>query len=291
MIVKKSSFSFFFEASRILYDWGLHFIDRFPMLVDFRFFNGLHALLGAVTASFLEGRSLFHLKRLLMTQVFLHKKLENHLKQNKRRSICARVFCVDSRLCVCVAYSMGEHTLSGQTIFEIASQKIPALKEVDLSTYRWINQDLKCSFCYLELEKMRGKNPTHSEMKALGSYLETQLNCLTYNPAIFWPYNEEEAFKQLLILAREITSPKDFPQVSLHFQQQTQKHIEFLVYLARPKRAVKAKTAITSAHFPASTSCIILVKKELDLEIPVLAEAFSLLIPSKNAQEEQRFTF
>ena len=76
-----------------------------------------------------------------------------------------------------------------------------------------------------------------------------------------------------------MSSPEDYPQVSIHFQKQSAHSLEFLIYLARPQVTVLPKTAIVDDHFLLSTQLVVHLRKEIPSNVPTLIEAFSLFIP------------
>ncbi|MEM7174657.1 MAG: peptide ABC transporter substrate-binding protein [Chlamydiota bacterium] len=280
MVVTSSKNQLDLNGNQDLYTWALSLSKRFPNWVDFRLVRGINAILGVGAASsFADSRSFFHLKRLLITQFSLQKKIEQKINQADERPLFVRVFSIQSRLCIAIAYSKGENDLKSGAILEVASQKVPALKKVEHSSYQWTSQDLPYAFYYLELEKMRGKDLLFAAIKDLEKHLKKHLCHYISELSVFWPYNHEEAFKQLLILAKETSSAKDYPQVSIHFQKQTAHQLEFLIYLARPKAGLSQETAITSSQFPASIQLIAHLTKEINAKVPTLIEAFSILIP------------
>ncbi|MEM7175706.1 MAG: ABC transporter substrate-binding protein [Chlamydiota bacterium] len=254
----------FTQHAQNLYAWANRTIKRFPKSVDSRLIRGLYTILGPeVSSSFLKKRSLFHLKRLLVTQFLLQKKMEQHCIQ-KKNQLLVRIFSIDGTLCIVTGYPKKESKITGQIILEVASQKVPALQKVDRSFYQWESQEFSYAFCYVELEKMRGKDLSSFEAKNLATHLSANLCYYLSETSIFWPYNHEEAFKQLLILAKEISSKKDYPQVSIRFQKQIPTQLEFIIYLARPKATVSLETAITDSHFPLSTQLIPHIKQEVN---------------------------
>ncbi|MEM7175477.1 MAG: peptide ABC transporter substrate-binding protein [Chlamydiota bacterium] len=286
MVIPSPTPQVFLENNQDLYTWAFSFSKRFPNWVDSRLIRGLNAILGAGAArSFVDERSFFHLKRLLITQFLLQKKIEQKLNEEDERPLFVRVFSLQSRLCIAIVYSKAETDLKSDAILEMASQKVPALKKVEFSSYQWASQDLPYAFYYLELEKMRGKDLLFAEIKDLENHLKKHLCHYISELSVFWPYNHEEAFKQLLVLAKEIFSAKDYPQVSIHFQKQTAHQLEFLIYLARPKPNLSPETAITSSQFPVSIQLILHLTKEIDTKVPTLIEAFSVLIPIEKCKK------
>ena len=270
------------RSSQKLYDWGVALIRRFSRSIDSRLLRAFDFTLGAATPSFFQTRSPMHCKRLLLANFFLQKEMERKLSRQESRPVCVQVFLEASQLCIAIAYSRQEGVISEDAILEIASQRISSLKKVERSGYHWICPDLPYAICYVELEKVRGAIPLRKEGKWVKEELYYQLPRRLSGVSIFWPYNHEEAFKQLLILEKEITSTEDDPQVTVRFQKQTFESLEFLVYLVRPKHLVSQSVLITAERFPPSIQLIHHVKRELGCEIPCLAEAFSLVFPLKN---------
>lgn len=277
MMLGSTTFSLYEQT---LYAWATKIIQRFPKYVDFRLMKGVHALLGPGTSpSFVEKRSLSHLKRLLLIQFFLQKKVEEDLLQQKS-PLLVKLFSIDTLLCIALIYCKQDSPLNEQIILDVASQKIPTLKKVDASFYQWENKKPSYDFCYIELEKMRGKKLLPIELHELGRYLQAEIFHYVSETSIFWPYNHEEIYKHLLILANEISSSKDSPQVSFHFRRQTIRHVEFLVYVARPFSLSSKKTFITDDCFPPSTQLTVHIKQEIDSKFPTLIEAFSFFVPA-----------
>ena len=265
-----------------LRQWTDRWMKRFPAFSDCRLLQGLYAILGpGMPPLFLKKRSLRHLKQLLLIQFSLQKKCEMPLSPQKEP--LARIFPLNAILCVAVMYPKQENRLNQQSLIEVTSQKIPTLKEVKDSFYHW--ESPSHVFCYIELEKMRGNRLVAADMRALEGYLQKELPYYLEETSTFWPYNHEEAFKQLPILAQQISKTDDCPQVSIHFARQMSKHLEFLVYLARPKSIVSKKTALIETRFPASIHLTLHARQEVHQKLALLIEAFSLRIPSEPCQK------
>ncbi len=268
-----------FSCGQDLCAWANRLRCRFPKLIDSRLLKGIYAILGPGTSpSFLQKRSAQHLKRLVLTQFLLVKNMERIPSQHHPLPL-VRIFSIDHTLCIAILYRKKENTLNKQTILKLASQKIPALKQIDGSFYQWENQQPSYHFSYVELKKVRGKNLYLAQIKELERCLKQELSRYLLESPMFWPYNYEEIFKQTLILAHEISSDKDAPQMSIHFQKQTSNQLEFLICLARPKASVCSETMLKSSHFPLATRLTPHMKQEVACTISTLIEAFSLLIP------------
>jgi hypothetical protein len=73
------------EREQKLYEWAIGFVKRFPKWADSRLIKGFYLILGpGVSACLLQERSLFHLKRLLLNQFLLQKKIESSLAVQKK---------------------------------------------------------------------------------------------------------------------------------------------------------------------------------------------------------------
>ncbi len=269
-------------AEKDIFYWIVNLIPRFPKSLDARLLKGFHYLLGpGIAPSFIKTRSLPHLKKLLLTQFSFQKKIEGAFALG-HELLLVRIFPVGSLICIAIAAPKKAHPLSGQMILEIAGQQVPALKKIDASFFAWDNPTWPYTFCYVELEKMRGKDLLTSEITSLEAHFKREIPYHLAETSTFWPYNHEEAFKELLILAKELTSTTDAPQVSIHFRKQTSNDLEFIVYLARPKSHLSRETTLTNCSLPSSIQLTTHLRKELESDIPLIAEAFSLIIPIKH---------
>jgi hypothetical protein len=90
---------------------------------------------------------------------------------------------------------------------------------------------------YLEIEKQDGKDFSLDEVQNLRTCLPDQIksNVERLTHPIFMPRNEEEVFKNILTLAKEIRFVNDTPQVILSFEGQQGSQLCFTVILVRIK--------------------------------------------------------
>lgn len=262
------------KKHREVHKWASHLSARFPKRVDGDFLRGLSILWGIGGPSFLQERAIAHVKRLLWLQYALCKRSEQEDK-----AIHAKVFCLGFRLCIAVGYRLRETSLSDEALVEVVGQKVAALKKVVGSVYKW--EGRACGFFYIEFEKMRGRQLSFPELQEFERHLAQRLGTYLAAPTVFWPYNHEDALKQLLVLAKEVVSPQEVPQVSLHFQKQTARDVEFLVYMARVKETLSSKEGIAKECFPPSIQLVVHLKEEVDFGVPTLIEAFSMVIPHR----------
>ena len=181
--------------------WALSAMKRFPSWLDFSLIKGIHTIFGmGVSMDFVQQRSISHLKRLLIMQFFLQKKLQIE-PRNYANPLLVKIFRQDELLCINIAYVKKNHTLTHNTILDTANKKFAALKKIPHSFYQWQHPELPYVFCYAEIQKIRGKELTFLELKMLEKHLAKKLKDHLLETQIFWPYNHEEAFKRLLVRA------------------------------------------------------------------------------------------
>jgi len=214
---------------------------RFPKVFDNRLHKGLYALLGNTYSQFLEERSINHLKRILLSQFFLQNQLEqvSSTKEGEGRKIFVHVFSVSSHICIAtgLSYDCQSEIFNKQHILSSVETFIAGIKEIPKSFYRWHIQEQTYLFCYLEVQKLRGKDLSRQELKKLQVDLKKQMarSVTPYCPSVFWPYNHEESFRQIFILNKEIQNDRDLPQVSIQFKGLSSTEVEFLIHMACPK--------------------------------------------------------
>ncbi len=262
------------EKEEALLAWGASISRRFPQWADSRFTQVIYALLGSVAPSFFNEKSLTQLKKIVLAHYLLHKK-------EKVPGIYAKVFVDRPRLCLIVLFSGKKKAAPKELLVEACEQKIDTLWEVPFSHNQWHGCDPLFTFHYVEFEKLRGALPSRAEREEVRCYLEEKLGTHDTD-TLFWPYNHEEAFKQIVGLAKEVSSRCDLPQVSLHFHKHEKQHIEFMVYMARPKRESPKQKFLQREDFPSSLTHISHVRKEIKSNLTCLVEAFSLKFSTKN---------
>lgn len=90
----------------------------------------------------------------------------------------------------------------------------------------------KIRFFYLELAK---RSFTPSEIKALKVKLSQEILRQIENVVhpVFMPRNDEELIRNLIVLNKQIKYKRDIPQVSIHYETQSESDLNFTVIFAR----------------------------------------------------------
>lgn len=102
-------------------------------------------------------------------------------------------------------------------------------------SYLTERQNQKFLFLYFEISKKDSSSFSFKEMRYFQEKLPTELKKqieIVAHP-IFMPRNEEELLRNLIVLSKEIKYLRDLPQVSIHYEKQTDENLSFTVLLAR----------------------------------------------------------
>ena len=155
----------------------------------------------------------------------------------------------------------------------------PELQLVKESFYRHVLQHDDLRIFYFEIEKKTGQSFSLLERKALKEGIEERIKSSVQklSPSVFMNLNDEEAYKNLIVLSREITSIHDIPQVYITLERHEGKEIVFHVALVQisPFHRFSFKDRVFG--------CSIVLDRELPIRFlnghPVEAYLFRLFLP------------
>ncbi len=112
---------------------------------------------------------------------------------------------------------------------------VSGAKEVDDSFYSFRDPEHPFVFLYLEIKKTRGAGFSGQELRrlrdSLPSELKESIECLS--PSLFIPRNEEEIYRNIVQISKELKYVHDLPQVMISFQEQSSEHLRFTVIILR----------------------------------------------------------
>lgn len=217
---------------------------RFPSSADGSLFNDLtlHYILS--TKKFFDHRKTDHLARAVLSIHVMQKKLlramtfSPHMRHLQIRWIPANLrFPFSSRpVFGCL---IGFNLLDRYEVFDeenivLALQKhLPQLRLVKESSYCHTSQHKDLKIFYFEIEKRNGQPFSLSERNLLKKGLEQKVrkSIQQLSPTIFMGMNDEESYKNVLVLSQEIQCLSDLPQAYIALDQQTGKEIIFRVTL------------------------------------------------------------
>ena len=228
---------------------------RFPKTFDSRLRSGLDRLVVNSSENFISERSTSHLTRLLVIQFFLQKRMEAALGKKDFR-LFTKFFRTDSHIClIAVLPCVEEEQLITQDhLIKSMQTVVPGVYGIADSFWGWLHPEFPYMSLYIEMQRLRGKEISAKETHFLRDPFEEQLLHILHAPtsSVFWPFNEEEAYKQIQVLQRELSSPDDQPQATIHLRQRSTHSLEFIVNLVRPasKRISDLSSDLTSSLCP-----------------------------------------
>lgn len=253
-------------------------------------FKDLFLLFIIATKKFLDHRSTSHLFRLLLAIHFMQKKLQRsatfspHLRHLEIKWIPAALsFPFSSKPvlgCLIGFNVMDRYELFDEENILLALQKhLPELRLVRESSYCHTSQYKNLKLFYLEIEKKDGAKFSLSERKLLTTNLEEKVrnSIQTLMPSIFMGHNEEETYKNILVLSQEIHSLSDLPQAYITLFQQNKNEIIFRVTLVNvtPFHSISLKERFFDCTFVSQRSMKV---RHLD-DHPIEAHVFCLHLP------------
>lgn len=251
---------------------------RFPKLFNRPLYRSFEQMVVNSPADFLSTRTSPHVRMILCVQFFLHKRIEAAFKKEapNQKHLFLKLFKVPSRICVSLVFS-SSYTFQKEQLLRALDTLLPGISEIPKSSYVWHSAEHPYYFCYFEVDKLRGKELSSSQLRALEKTLKDQMLASSpLTPAVFWPYNKEESHRQLQLLIREMKSKQDLPHVSIHFQEQSPNSLEFLIHLVRPK----ALQPIALEKLPESLYFFRYSHHQLSTPFPIEAESFSIRMQS-----------
>jgi len=254
-------------------------IDRFPNFFDDRLHKGIDRLMANSSDELLKTSSFEHLKKILWVQFFLQKRMEKSLEENEgQKQLFLKLFSEGPQISLASIFStsLGIHP---DQILKTFHTLLPGIQQIPGSFFLWHHPELPFLFCYSEVTKIRGKELNKKEVRAIEEELREKL-ALTppLTPGLFWPYNKEDAYRQLQLLQREIKRGEDLPHVSVHFREQTSSSLEFLIYLVCPKFSESLDKIFK--RLPDFLHFFCRFHYETKIPVPLQAGAFSVKMPS-----------
>lgn len=232
-----SSFNFIYKK---LHNWIL----RFPHVVESSIINDLYILNLIASKKFLDHRTPIHLFRLVLSMYKMQKKLlrastfSAHQRHLEFRWIpTSLLFPFSSKPvmgCLIGFNAMGRYELFDEVNVVLALQKnFPDLRLVKESSYQHTSQDKNLKVFYFEVEQKEGTPFSLQDRSLLKNTIEEKIknSILELSPTRYIEKNEEEIYKNILVLSQEIQSIQDLPQASINFDHQTTNELVFQVTL------------------------------------------------------------
>jgi oligopeptide transport system substrate-binding protein len=219
-------------------------LARFPLATDETLFDDLFLLYLLAPKNFFENRSPSQIFRLSLSLHLMQKKIlksatfSTHKRHLEIRWIPARLlfpFCSKPVLGCLVGFNlMNRYELFDEENVVLALRKyLPTLNLVKNSVYCHTSQHRILKMFYFEIEKDDHTAFSSLERILLENNMSRKINnsIQTLAPTIFMKLNEEEIYKNVLVLRQEIKTLSDLPQAYIVLDQQTGSEIVFRIIL------------------------------------------------------------
>lgn len=250
-------------------------------------------LFAFASGEFIEKRSVQLLSRLIISQHLMRKAL---LKSTTQAPEVRHVACrmLSSKLTfpftskhvlgifVGIRFLNKYEFFCEEHLLKAVQKVVPGIQSVPGSVYTFQRQGDPFKFLYIEIEKRENGTLTLHERQLLFQSLTEQLKWSVekLQPAIFMVGNEEEIVKNILVLSREISSVKDLPQITIHFEEQTELEVKFRIVLVHVinQHHLPLDTCFqanqTVVYLPGRTQIV----RHLRKKYPIQAQVFQLSI-------------
>lgn len=222
---------------------------RFSRTIDKNIFKELDRISVLLETSFADQRSAHHLAKIAYSTYFIRRKLSQNLTH----------FPFNDHLDIRVFPSSLHFTFASKPVLSILAHAylkdkyeifdeeqvlctirklIPEIQLVKDSVYTFQPSKNAVKTLYFEISKRSGDEFCLEEIGSLKTLLKEEIKFSIEQlvPRVFMIRNEEEVFKNILVLSREIHSVLDLPQVMILFDQQTSQEAMFTIVLVRVSR-------------------------------------------------------
>ncbi|MGA8163490.1 MAG: peptide ABC transporter substrate-binding protein [Waddliaceae bacterium] len=282
----QSSHPFYDPVYQKLNQW----VFRFPFSADQFIGDDLDLFFLLASKTYLDHRMANHLFRVILSLHFMQKKLlyktnfSPHQRHVKVRWIPTQLIFPFSQKTV-IGCLIGYNAVDRYEVFDeenavLTLQKsLPHVQLVEKSAYSHPSQYANMRLFYFEIEKEDGASFSLAEQTLLKHLLKEKVksSIQRLSPSIFMGLNNEEIYKNTIILSQEIQSLQDLPQASITLDQQTGKEVIFLVNLVQvcPLHRFSLKERFFDCRFESERVATV---RHLDNH-PIQAHIFRLCLP------------
>jgi oligopeptide transport system substrate-binding protein len=223
--------------------------------------NVLMRTLSEADEVFIAKKSPKEIERLIYLQYHFRKRIKGDRQSAGTRSLFLKLFKSDDDGVSAVKIAIGtslQHSYEAfeeKHIYRALVSLLPGIRIIPGSFYSCYERSHSFLFCYLEIERLRGTNVTSKDIHLLRTRLplalEQSIQPLAFS--VVFSYNEEEMYKSVIQLARELRSGEDLPQVSISFQGLTRDVLRFNVGVVRARKKNLATFQHHAHLLPSST--------------------------------------
>lgn len=174
--------------------------------------------------------------------------------------------------------------LEDEHLLQILQNQIPNIRIIPGSSYNLYHQKNSSPLLYFQIEKTSHDSFSTHEILQLkrnfGPHLPDSIQ--TRLPYIFCARNEEEIFKNILTLAKEITTLEDIPQVIITQENSAESRVHFIAIIVRIQK--KGQPFFSESLQPMNLSLQYRILREqivrfFENKSPIVASVIALSIP------------
>lgn len=236
-------------------------VSRFPSLFSDETLLHAFSLLSQAEANWIKTRDEKHLRWLVMAHsLLISKVLALKTAHPAHRHLHLKLRCIQldqggEGIGIAVVFnSLREYEALGvRHILQAVEQILPGIHHLPNLSYNYQHAKSKIHFLYLEFRRLRGHNISKDELSELRSRLPKDLKSriTSLSPSLFIPRNEEELFRNILQLEKELQYVRDLPQVMLYFQGQWRESLRFTGIVLRLIREEHQSLEELASNLPA----------------------------------------
>lgn len=221
-----------------------HLLETRPKAFDRDTFHEIRQHLNHFSQEFLSKRDQRHLSRIIAYQYLFKKILQDKIKSApSERHLSIKItncYLKEKEPITCILIGMNflkeTEKFEHRHLQEAIKTCLPSAIFVE-NSFLIDRRHEKILFIYIEIQKQAPHFFTTKEIKQLKEKLPLKLirHIETVAHSIFMPRNEEELLRNIIILANQIKYVRDLPQLSIHYEKQTDTHLFFTIILVRLK--------------------------------------------------------
>lgn len=236
----------FHSSFRLTYKNLKKWIDRYSQTFDEAILGDLVLFYSLAKKKYLDHREARHLTRLILSIYQIQKKLiSSSTLFSSSRHLFVRwmptnlMFPFSSKpvLGCLIGFNIMDRCelFDEENILFSLQKHFPNLQLVKESYYKHSSPNENIRICYFEIEKKDGVPFSLQEKKFIYSNFQNKIKNSIQRliPSMFMKLNQEEIYKNILILSQEITSINDLPQVYITLDQHTGKEIAFHITMVQ----------------------------------------------------------
>lgn len=234
---------------------NLHWLsENKPLIFERDLFTELKTLLLLLSDNFIANRG--HKKTTkILSYIYLFRKflLEKRKNQPDIRHTIVKIFNFSGEkkvvgILVCLNFLNKSELFDEKHLLKSIQAVVPSYNVVGDSLFIDTRDNHHVKTLYIEIDVSSSKSTVSLIIKSLRSKLlkEIKNNIQMLHQSLFNPHNEEELFKNTVILSQQLRYVNDIPQVMINFRSQSNHYISFSVLLAR---IIKKNAKPVGEHF------------------------------------------